>query len=188
MAREDGTEDIVDQVRSALENLDIGTGETRQALLDGVRDALGRVREGVDDMVSSVVVERREAGDGRPDLRVVDPDTAEADDEADDEPDVEDAIRRAVHVQWLGADRHGGTIAIPDPGTDDAAAWQTVFHGPEPRSYRLSCERGLLEVAADGASIARMQADQTIDLVAASIRVRAVDGGAYGSYLRLPGA
>ena len=179
MAREDGTEDIVDQVRSALENLDIGTGDTRQALLDGVRDALGRVREGVDDMVSSVVVERRDT-DGPPDLRVVDPEASET-----ATPDIEDPIRSAVHVQWLGADRRGGTIAIPNPGTDDAAAWQTVFHGREARPYRLSCALGLLEVAVDGESIARMQVDQTLDVEAASIRVRAVDGAAHGSYVRL---
>ena len=180
-------DDILRQVREALEAMDLGSADTRDALVGGVKDALDKVRDGLDD-VASRVVERGKRHQA-PNLRVVDPD-----DEDEGPSDGVDIDEVQDHVSWAGtgvggvSPRRGlsvGAIHVPDPADDTASAWQTVLHAQQPTLIRLVCDEGQLEVAADGTSVCRLSLDQTIDVQAKVVRVSGVDGAAVGRYSQL---
>lgn len=164
-------EDVLSQVRQALEELDIGSPESREALVEGVREAIDQVAHTVQDVLPR---------EGKPDLRVV------------DEPDEDDGLdpEPRVSVRWVSTDPTPttgptvGRISVPGETADPAESWQTVLHAPEPRAYRLACAHGVLEVVADDAPIARMRPGQTLDVEASSVRVRGVGGPASGTYVR----
>ena len=162
-------DDVLSQVRNALEELDIGSPESRDALVDGVREALGKVAENIQDALPPK---------GKPDLHVV------SDDDLDD---VE--VEPKVTVRWVSADDipvdGSGTISVPGDTEDPTEAWQTVLHASEPRPYRISVTQGVLEIVADDAPISRLRPGQTTDVEAHSIRVRGIGGAARGSYLRM---
>jgi hypothetical protein len=175
MTRDDeGSDDVLSQVRKALDDLDLGSASTRDALVEGVREALGSVQDAL-----------RPTPEGKPDLRVV-PD--------EHDPDA-DPTEPKVTVRWVNKsvpasppvpeDDWLGAIVVPGGAEDAVENWQTVSHSHEPRPYRLRCTGGTLEVLADGAPIARVAIGQTVDVEASSIRVRGVGGPAHGTYDRL---
>ncbi len=193
--------DVVSQVADALTDLNLQDGPLRDALLDGLRSALGQVAGTPIDVDAAppevVVVEGGRAEDAPatpsepPPLRVADDPTdedptadlrtrvrvvrlsPELDDEPDDEPD------------WLSAPITAeGRIRVGDPA--GAHPWQTVLRATEHRAYRLNCDRGTLEIFLEGEPAERLGCGQTVDVEAKLIRVRAAGPkGADGSYVRL---
>lgn len=190
--------DVVSQVANALTDMDLQDGPLRAALLDGLRSALGRVEGPALDLDApppEVVLVPGGRAEGtaraerpRPDLRVADDPTEEA------VPEVHTQVR-VVRVgtddldpdepDWLAAPiTHEGRIRLGEPTT--TGGWQTVLRAELARPYRLSCDRGAMEIFLDGEPAERLACGQTVDLEARLIRVRSAGAmGADGSYVRL---
>lgn len=192
----DEWDDVLSQVEEALDRLRLGDGPHREALLDGVREALQALGADANadadaDGPRVEVVEGGRADDAprrppepsgersRPPLRV-----------ADDERAPDDTERAAVKLVRLGAGRRAtdvwleseGSIRLdPSPGQ---TGWQTVYQGETARAYRVACHTGVMRVTADGASASLLSAGQTIDVEARVVRVGA-DQPAAGRYARL---
>lgn len=180
--------EVMGQVADALDELDLG--ETRDALLGGVRDALLAVSDelsfeeddgpvvtvidgGRDDDATEEVGEREP-----PDLRVA------------DDPLSEEVPLGSPRVRISVLERHQG-LGAPDLGCEGsitlhAGEEQTLYRG-HPHAYRICCGMGRLEIAADGARVESIRAGQTIDIVAGLIRVTSVES-ATGTYARLDGS
>jgi hypothetical protein len=207
--------EVMDQVADALTEADLGTGPTREALLDGVREALeamgGPIEVDIEVMTAaedsdptvSVVEGGRAEADPRtpgekPDLRVADPQA----DGATDEVEAADPMRvRPVltQVKMLRTARHTARSEII-PGLGKAgwiqvaggggvhAAWQTLYQGRVPRLYRIGCTQGSMDVTLDGDQVERLVAGQAIDVEGCLVRVCAVDeGSGRGGYAWISG-
>ena len=185
MSKDDeGNDDVLSQVRQALEQLDVGSPESRDALVDGVRDALGKMKDNFGDVL--------QPQQGRPDLRVI------SDDDDEEEEDTVPASPSSkpdphVTVRWVGSEQEYrertldgvGRIVVPGEPEDPTEAWQTVFKGTAPRAYRLEVTEGVLEIVADDEPVARLHPNQTTDVEASTISVRGIGGPATGRYVIL---
>jgi hypothetical protein len=192
MGKDGDDDEILRQVRDALDALDLGSSDTRDALVGGVKDALGKVRDGFDD-VATRVAERGGRGN-RPDLRVVNPDDTADESSPTEATEDSEADQTSVRVHWVDpgttrvSPRRGlsvGAIHVPPPEEDAAVAWQTVLHAKEAKLIRVVCDEGALEVTADGALVCRLLPAQTIDVQAKVVRVCGVEGPAVGRYSQL---
>ncbi len=172
----DRTEDMINQLRRALDELEFGTPERRDQVIQGVRTALGRVRDNLGGA-------RRDRG-SKPDLHVV---------SGDDEPSDPADPQVTIHLidddsDEIPAFNDRGRIAVPGGPEEHEDAWQTVFHttevGIQP-TYRIRCLAGVLDVSADGTPVARLRPGQDCDIEANSIRVRGVGGRAVGRFTRM---
>jgi hypothetical protein len=192
--------DVLEQVAQALGDVNLGEGGTRDALIDGVRQALDGldstidldievVTDGSTEPQVSIVEGGRSDADPitpgeKPDLRVADlPEDGSTD-------DVElDALRAArkvfSKVKVLRMPGRAVQDAIPglgqagwiqvSGGGDTIAAWQTVYQGTRARLYRVGCTQGSLDIILDGAAVQRLSAGQSIDIEGCLVRVSAVD-------------
>lgn len=167
--RDDDLDGVIAQVEAALDALEIVDPTSREMVLDGVRDALS------DDPARPKVQVYEGGGEdeGRrgppPDLRIIPP-------EREGSADVK------VKVLHGGATRHvGGRIELPGEGLHPE--WQTIVHGRSLRLYRIHCDDGSLQIAADSELIAQVVGGQTIDVEARVIRVGAgAPGRCVGSF------
>jgi hypothetical protein len=181
----DSLDDVLSQVEDALDALNLGPGETRQNLLDGVRDAIRSMAE-LDAPVHPEVFVLDEHDDLGPGLRVVDTEEAERihENQADREvrfrvvqPHPQAAARLPMPLEAEG------TISVKG---DEPEGWQTVFRGESSRAYRIAAATGTLVLALDGVLAERVSAGQTCDVEGRMIRVRAANEvDASGSYSRL---
>lgn len=168
------------QVEAALDGLDVADHATREALLDGVREALRAATSGEDEDDDSPTVEVVEGGrldDGpspgeRPSLRVAEPGEAA--------PAGSQTMVRLVRAT-RGTSNEGTILIDPEPGDTE---WQPVFHGEAARTYRIRCVGGRLRVTGDGAAVGALRPGQSADVEARSIRIGA-DEPAEGRYLRI---
>ena len=70
------------------------------------------------------------------------------------------------------------------PGGGAESTWQTIYAGLKPRLYRIACSNGSLDVTADGESVERLLAGQSIDVEGTAIRVTTDhESGAIGGYV-----
>jgi len=207
MSEDDRWSDVVDQVLDALDDANVGDTSTRDALAEGVRQALESLESGVDIDVEilgegfpfqdtdPVSVELMEGGRSTqeprskgtpPDLRIAQPDSK------DEDGANPSSMFTHVKVVSGNSDRpkrrplpglaESGWIHVAG-GDNSDSAWQTIYHGQSPRLYRVACSQGLLDVTADGAVIERLRPGQSIDLEAQLIRVTTTDDGeAIGGY------
>jgi len=185
---DDPYDDVLSQVSDALDALNLGNGDARENLLEGVRDALKAI-EGIDfGTDESLFYETGEvAPDGSPKLRVVDTEEAE----------FHEAQHAAAEFRTVKVLKPGRASAQPAPlnleGTitlevrpGETAAWQTVFRGDTARAYRIRCTSGILQIAVDGAVVEQLHHSQTVDVEARLIRVSCgSDGACQGRYARL---
>ena len=216
MSEDDRWSDVIDQVLDALDDADMGDKTSRDALAEGVRQALESMESEVDFDVQilgegfpmpesdPVAVELVEGGrrqdDPRskgkaPDLRIAD---------TDDNPTESKASRPMrdgsmfTHVKVIH-DKKPSTRKRPLPGLSEAgwihvaggvstdSSWQTIYRGQSPRLYRIACSQGILDVAADGEVVERLRPGQSIDLEAGLIRVTTDEGQeAIGGYTPIP--
>ena len=183
---DDPYDEVLSQVSDALDALNLGDGGARENLLDGVRDALKAI-EGIDFGTDETFFETNEVSpDGSPKLRVVDTEEAELHQARNSGADVRvKVLKPARQTGGPAALTLEGTIALDVlPGVP--AAWQTVFRGDTARAYRIRCTAGILEIAADGVVVERLQRGQTVDVESRLIRVSCgEDGPCQGRYARL---
>lgn len=200
--------EVMDQVADALTEADLGTGLTREALLDGVREALeamgGPIEVDIEVMTSSedtdpavsVVEGGRTEADPRtpgdkPDLRVADLETDGATGEASESMPIRPVLtqvkmlrtaRRTAMPEAIPGLGQAGWIQVAGGGGVQAA-WQTLYQGRLPRLYRIGCTQGSMDVTLDGEQVERLVAGQAIDVEGCLVRVSAVDeGSARGGY------
>ncbi len=194
--------EVLDQVSDALDAADLGDLTTRDALLDGVRQALEGVGTTLDmeleimtadepDASVSVVEGGRAEADPRtpgekPNLRVADL-TDEETDHGDDAADVTRPVvtqvkvlrtppRVATHAEAVPGLGQAGWIQVTAGGGAEAS-WQTLYQGKRPRLYRIGCTQGTLDITLDGAQVERLRAGQSIDVEGSLVRVSAVEEG-----------
>lgn len=202
---EDIWADVIDQVSDALVDADLGDNATRDALLDGVRQALEGMSGPMDmdievvtdvtgpesDPSVSVVEGGRSDADPRtpgdkPNLRVADLPK----DPLTDETQGEDALQAQPVVTKVKVLRTlprstAHSSAVPGlgqagwiqvaGGSGAEAAWQTLYQGTRARLYRIGCTQGTLDVTLDGEQVERLRAGQSIDVDGCIVRVSAVD-------------
>ncbi len=192
---DDPWSDVVSQVSDALSELNLQDGPLRAALLDGLRTALDQAGLSSGDAVPEVTVVEGGRPESEPPTPSQKPELRVADDPTEEElPEVRAHVR-VVHMgsepdgldepDWLAAPiTHEGRIRVGEPNTQ--AGWQTVLRASEARAYRVSCERGALEVFLDGEPAEKLATGQTVDVEARLIRVRAAGPeGADGAYARI---
>jgi len=166
---------ILSQVEEALDEADLHDSALRQALLDGVREALSG--EPAPEPPKMTVVE----GGGAPSTGGSPPHLKLALESGDDRPPVRVAVsRRALKAPASSA--REGAIVLAERGAEEVQ--QTLFRGLEPHPYRVACRRGWMKVALDGQPAETLEAGQTVDVEARLIRVSST-GGASGAYIRL---
>lgn len=176
---DDDFPDVMAQVEAALDGLDVADHATREALLDGVREAL-RAASDDDDDDDSPNVEVVEGGrhedtpvsGERPSLRVAEP--------GESAPSGIGTSVRLVRAT-RGTSNEGAILIDPEPGDTE---WQPVFHGETARTYRIRCVGGRFRVTGDGAAVGALRPGQSVDVEALSIRIGA-DEPSEGRYLRI---
>jgi len=182
---DDPFDEVLSQVSDALDALDLGTGNARETLLEGVRDALKAI-DGIDFSNEDYLGDLGPPSEGGPRLRVVDTEEAELHDARQSAADVRVKVLKpgptSSTLQPLGAE---GVIAL-EVLAGQTSSWQTVFRGDTAHPYRIRCNAGALEIACDGAVVELLQKGQTVDLSARLIRVcGGVEGTCSGRYARL---
>ena len=192
-------DEVVSQVRVALDEADITSRHSRALLLDGLKDVFQAMDPGAfirprESDVSGpspdvTVVDGGRAADApptdgpRPDLKVAEPDSAEevsapsasSDSSASTEPKV---VTR-VTVRDLG------TRGTRDPrpriqlaASGDAADWCSLFRGSVARPYRISVAAGTVRVSLDGLPADAVHSGASLDVEAKVIQVAAMNGEA----------
>jgi len=180
-------EELMAQVEEAFAALEFGDGKLNTAISDGVREALraafGELSPPEDDTPDKPQVTLLDGGKDvefpeetdetpRPALRVAKPGDPEAEGDGALPTSrvrvVRVGARPRVSIQETPLHLEGGLRV--DPGEE---SWQTLFRGADPRTYRLACDDGILEVALDGQIADRLHPGQTMDVEARLIRVRA---------------
>ena len=157
--------EIVAQVDAALSEADLTDETTRDAVLSGVQEAMGALRE-------------PPRPTGKPHIEVLQGGRQPAEPEPEPEPSVQVTTR--VHREPLLRVRPGeGSIQLPEAG-----GVQTILHARAPRAYRLRCGAGSLRVMAEGQPIASLLSGQSIDVEASLIQVSSA-AAASGRYQRL---
>ena len=201
MSDDDRWTSVIDQVLEALDDAEVSDPSTRDALAEGVRQAIESLESGIGLDVQIIgegfptpedeppVVEVVTGGRSmdapptsgeKPKLRLAD----RKDDEAEDGPSDNLGPRKPLHTQVkvlrnLG-DR-GPSTNIPGlettgwirvaAGAGADSTWQTIYAGLRPRLYRVACSSGSLDVTVDGESLERLLAGQSIDVEGTAIRV-----------------
>jgi hypothetical protein len=202
MSREgDEFNDMFHQVEAALDAMNLGQGDTRDALMSGVREALTSL---VDVDLSSVQVDAGHEGpgvvvldggkgddtdevpkdaSGRPDFQVFDGDDAMTDEVPKIRPDVQvRVIRSGTHPEALDPMQVGQIVL---PAQEAEGPWQTVYRGASEAAYRLVCDFGALEISLEGDLVEQLVPGRSIDLSGQLIRVRPRGAkAAQGRYLR----
>jgi len=212
MSEDDRWSDVIHQVLDALHDANVDDPNTRDALAEGVRQALESLdadmdldieivgRDSADTPKPAMDVEVVDGGRSadspptegkKPTLRIAepsdDPSTVTA---TDGQPYVTQVkVLQGSPVMPIRnpASQGHGWISIPNNGTADGA-WQTIYLGLRPRLYRLAClPGGRLDVAVDGTQIERLSPGQSIDVEGLAIRVTSPDAdGAMGTYIPVP--
>ncbi|MCB9676605.1 MAG: hypothetical protein H6737_15925 [Alphaproteobacteria bacterium] len=182
-------DDIDDILHSIFEVIDLKDPRLKDKLRRGLEKGLEvaselghdvQVELDIDSDVPDVVVldGGRQDGaptpqtSGPPDLSVIDGDGGHDDGFIDD-----DLLGEPVRVRVFG-----GTAPSSAGRIDVSGEHQTVFRGAAPRTYRIHCEGGGLEVLLDGLPADQMIGGQSIDVEASLVQVR---GDGEGWYLAL---
>ena len=205
MSDDDRWTSVIDQVLEALDEAEVSDPSTRDALAEGVRQAIESLESGIgldvqiigegfplaeDEPPEVEVVDGGRTGDEpptdgeKPKLRISEPKEDEAREDSWEKSSPTQSIRTAVKVLRGRGDR-SGVSHIPGLETTgwirvaaeagSDAAWQTIYAGLKPRLYRVACSSGSLDVTVDGESIERLLAGQSIDVEGTMVRVSAVD-------------
>ena len=182
---DDPFDEVLSQVSDALDALNLGEGDARDTLLEGVRDALKAI-DGIQFDTEDYLDHLARPQEGGPRLRVVDTEEAEFHDARQSAADVRVKVlkpgRASAVTPPLAAE---GEIAL-EITAGQAASWQTVFRGDSAHTYRIRCTAGVLEIACDGAVVEQLQKGQTVEVASRLIRVcGGADGRCLGRYARL---
>ena len=187
---DDPTDDIIEQVNTALTDLNITNDATRDAVTAGLKEALDTLASmGIPLQASEpgrrpsvAVVEGGRAADAPPtggappDLHIADP----------REPPEETAppLTTRVVVSKSQPRTERTVSAAPGSITLEPDTRQTILRALHTRTYRLRCSEGSLKILVDGQPLDTLTAGQSIDVEGAMIQVTATEA-ATGSYQRL---
>ena len=207
MSEDDRWSDVIHQVLGALHEANVDDPYTREALAEGVRQALDSLGDGTDlnieimgtEMMESpmktsrdvAVVEGGRQPDSpptegkKPSLRIAEPgeeeetaDTTEGD--AYGQPIVTQVkVLQGSPFQSISThpNHASGWISLPKNGAPEDA-WQTVYKGLRARLYRIACHPGgRIDVTVDGDQVERLSPGQSIDVEGLAIRVTTPDEG-----------
>jgi hypothetical protein len=191
MSEDDRWTEVIDQVLEALDNGGLDDPTARDALAEGVRQALSSLETGIgldvqilgegfpstDSEAEPVEVvdggrgpdEPRSEGN-TPSLRVADTDELPR-----ETPSIFTHFKvnrppKPARTRPLPGLAEAGWIHVVASDAPETA-WQTIYHGTRPRLYRVACSTGNLDVTADGEAIERLSPGQSIDVEATAIRV-----------------
>ncbi|MSQ03812.1 MAG: hypothetical protein EXR71_18315 [Myxococcales bacterium] len=202
----DDFDDVLGQVESALDELEIVDGDERDALLTSLRGVLGSLGDlplaTLDVRTVRLPAERspppavslldggRGDDDSATDARVRP--TLRLAGDAEDAP-VQGAGRNLKFAAHFHRSRPRGPPpdSLPEPPgqirfSDDTD--QPIFQGNRARTYRVRCLTGSFAVRVDDAVLPPLRAGQTVDVEGRRISVRAVTtsaDAAEGRYIRL---
>ena len=200
MDNDDKLDEAVEQVQAALDALNIGNDATRDAVVDGLREAFKTVKDlDFNNLTFDAEVET-------PEVVVIDGGREDETDECDAKPKEKPELRivesdetvtpqvstvgdvkvRVIHPRTKTARTQRFDLHAQGEIHLEGRSWQTLFRGENIRTYRLCCRTGVLDVALNGALVEQLKPGQTIDVEASLIRVRAEsDEASSGSYVRL---
>ena len=214
MSEDDRWTDVIDQVLEALDDADVADPSARDALAEGVRQALNSLETGIgldvqilgegfpgsSDGPAPVEVvdggrkldQPRSVGD-TPTLRIADTDETD-ETEISGEPagifthvKLSHSTKPKRHRPLPGLAEAGWIhVAAPSDTAAPETTWQTLYRGTRPRLYRVACSKGILDVSVDGEAIERLSPGQSIDVDGRAIRVSTSDlSDAIGGYTPL---
>lgn len=189
-------DEVVSQVRVALDEADVTSRHSRELLLDGLKDVFQamdpgsfiRPRESEASAPSPdvTVVDGGRAADApptdgpRPDLKVAEPDAKEEpaeSSEASSSPEPKVVTR--VTVRDLGTrGAHDPRPRIQLAASADDADWRSLFRGSVARPYRISVTAGTVRVSLDGLPADTVHRGASLDVEAKVIQVAAMNGEA----------
>ena len=176
-------DEVVSQVKVALDEADVTAGRSRDMLIDGLRDVLEAMdpaslkRRGATPNVE--VVKGGRADDApptegpKPDLKVAeseDPDAAAS-------PQV---VTRVVVKKSTPAGDGRPRVNLPEGGD-----WRSLFRGTVARAYRLHAVKGAVRVQLNGMPADVLEQGDALDVEARVIQVASRDGAAVVAYDRL---
>ena len=179
-------DEVVSQVKVALDEADVTAGRSRELLIDGLRD----VFEAMDP--ASLSRSRRETA---PDVEVVDggraddapptegpkPDLKVAEPEAEDAAPSPKVVTRVVVKKSTPSAAEGRPrVTLPEGGD-----WRSLFRGTVARAYRLYAVRGAVRVQLNGMPADVLEEGDALDVEARVIQAAARDGLAVVAYDRL---
>lgn len=207
MSEDDRWSDVIHQVLGALHEANVDDPDTREALAEGVRQALESLEDGMDLNIEIMGTEMMEGPSSSPaDVAVVEggrqPDSPPTEgkkpslriaepSEGEDTPGTTDGdpfgqpVFTQVKVlqgspfpsQSSRLNHAAGWISLPKNGAPEDA-WQTVYKGLRARLYRIACHPGgRIDVTVDGDQVERLRPGQSIDVEGLAIRVTTPDEG-----------
>lgn len=193
-------DEVVSQVRTALDEADVSGRQGRDLLLDGLRDVMQAI-----DPASLVRAGHAAAPPDpspAPDVTVVDggrsedapptpgpkPDLKVATDAAPEPSSPRVYTKVTVHKSAASSsaprdDRPGLNL----PASGDTPEWRSLFRGSTARPYRIIAEEGRVSVRLDGEDADTVHPGASLDVEARVIQVAAIDAPARVRFERLPG-
>ncbi len=201
----DDLDEVLGQVESALDELEIVDGDERDALLTSLRGVLGSLGD-LPLTTLEVRAVRLQPEAASPSVSLLE--GGRADDDVVTGGRARPALRLADDAEGapIGADsdfsaqfriarpRARPTDTIPEPPgqicfpAKDETAHQPIFQGSRARTYRVRCLTGSLAVRVDEDVLPPLRAGQTVDVEGRRISVSAVAStpdAAEGRYIRL---
>jgi hypothetical protein len=191
-------DEVVSQVKVALDEADVTAGRSRDMLIDGLRDvleamdpaSLARKRRPTAPDVE--VVQGGRSDDAppteglKPDLKVAEPEeVAETEDVA--APNNQDTTaspkvvtRVVVKKSTPSAGQGRPRVHLPESG-----AWRSLFRGTVARAYRLHAVSGSVRVQLNGMPADVLEEGDSLDVEARVVQVSARDAAAVVAYDRL---
>jgi len=196
-------DEVVSQVRGALDEADVTSRHSRDLLLDGLRDVMqtldpgllggARVGSSESEAPDVTVVEGGRTADEppsegpRPDLKVAEPVSAESTTAGDATEAATPKVYTRVTVHTPPTTTADGQPRVQlSPSSDGTPEWRSVFRGGTARPYRITAERGVVRISLDGLPADTVRAGSSVDVEARVIQVAAADEAATARYERLP--
>jgi hypothetical protein len=196
-------DEVVSQVRGALDEADVTSRHSRDLLLDGLRDVMQTLDPGMlvgaraasseTEVPDVTVVDGGRGADEppsegpRPDLKVAEPVSAGST-AAGDTPEASTPkvyTRVTVHTPATSTSDGQPRIQL-SAASGGTPEWRSVFRGATARPYRITAERGVVRISLDGLPADTVRAGSSVDVEARVIQVSAADDAATARYERLP--
>lgn len=192
-------DEVVSQVRVALDEAEITSRHSRELLLDGLKDVFESMDPGAfirpretDASAPSpdvTVVDGGRAADApptdgpRPDLKVAEPDSADEEPESSASTGPSAAPEPKVVTRVTVRDLGSRGARDPRPriqlaASADDADWRSLFRGSVARPYRISVTAGTVRVSLDGLPADTVHSGASLDVEAKVIQVAAMNGEA----------
>jgi len=209
MSDDERWSEVIRQVLDALDGGGVSDDATKDALAEGVRQALESLETGIgldvqvlgegfpvpESVGVQVVDGGRDAGAPRttgdtPELRIADTDEVL--------PEELERIRAEAMFTHVKVSPPHKASSPWRPSTDDKTGrlgsirldhaagidqpWQTIFRGTATRLYRIWCSAGSLDVSVEGELVERLEGGQSIDVEGSVIRATTSEDVAHGTY------